>query len=339
MTTVLAGGERGLVALQEQPYGWEVWERSDAEWARRRVHDLMQNPFGTIFAGTDAGLWSSDDSGVSWRAHLSGDVSVVRSPPADPSTLFAGADPGVAWRSRDAGEQWERLDALGSPAERARWHSAASPLTATPAGGLVTDFAFPSGTVGLLFAAVNSGGIYRSRDAGTSWQACHAQLPTTTIRRLAAHPRESDMLLAATDCGLYHTTSQGDDWALLGLDSGTRDTSALTILEPGTLGEAPAFLAGVCEVDPADLGAGPDGARCRLHRSADGGGTWQIVTAGLPAHFPSPISALARDTDDFDKVCLGTNDGRVYLSRDRGMSWVQIAEELGPVSALLLLRE
>lgn len=339
MTTVLVGGEHGLVALQEQPYGWEVWERGDPEWAGRRVHDLIQDASRTILAATDAGLWASGDTGVSWRALLSGNISVVRAAPGGATALFAGTEPGVAWRSRDAGQRWERLDALESSAERAHWRGAGSALTTTPPASRVTDFAFPYATVDLLFAAVEIGGIYRSRDDGASWGACHDQLPTTAIHRLTAHPRESSVLLAATDFGIYLTANQGDAWGLLDLDAGAGYTRALTILEPGTLGEPPTILAGVCEVDPAGWEAGPDGARCRLHRSTDGGATWQVMTAGLPPLFPAPISALARDADDFDKVCLGTGDGRVYLSRDRATTWIQVAEELGPISTLLLLRE
>lgn len=338
MTTVLVGGAHGLVALQEQPYGWEVWERGDPEWAGRRVYDLIQVPSGAILAATDAGLWASDDTGVSWRALLQGNISVVRAAPADATALVAGAEPGVAWRSRDAGQRWERLDTLGSSAERAHWRGAVPTSHSSASRGRVTDFAFPSGAVDVLFAAVEIGGIYRSRDGGASWQACHDQLPTTAIHRLVSYPRDPHALLGATDFGIYRTANQGDDWALLDLDAGAGYTRALTILEPGTLGEPPVCLAGVCEVDPAGWGAGLDGARCRLHRSTDGGVTWQAVTAGLPAFFASPISALARDANDFDTVGLGTGDGRVYLSRDRAMGWVQIAEELGPISALLLLR-
>lgn len=339
MTTILVGGAHGLVALQEQPYGWEVWERSDAEWVGRRVHDLMQGASGAIFAATDAGLWSSADTGVSWRALLSGNINVVRAAPADATTFFAGAGPGVVWRSRDAGEQWVRLDSLGLPEEPVQRHGDEPALASTPSRGLVTDFAFPYGTADVLFAALETGGICRSRDGGTSWYARGDRLATTTIHRLAVHPQESNVLLAATSVGLYRTANQGDDWAPPDLVGGSGYTRAITILEPGTLGEPPVILAGTCEIDPAGSGAGPGGARCRLYRSTDGGATWEIVTAGLPALFPAPISVLARDADDFDKVCLGAQDGRVYLSRDRGVSWVQIAEELGPIATLLMLRE
>jgi photosystem II stability/assembly factor-like uncharacterized protein len=84
-----------------------------------------------------------------------------------------------------------------------------------------------------------------------------------------------------------------------------------------------------------------DGARSRLLRSDDDGATWQHLGAahGLPNSFEGLISALATDPADAYTLWLGTWDGRVYVSRDRGDSWTQAGEDLGDIWCLCPLPE
>lgn len=339
MSTVFVGGPNGLLALQEQPYGWEVWERTDPEWARRRVNELAVIPGGTTVAATDAGLWSTDNAGVSWHKLLDGDAINVRTCPNGATSLFAVLYPGSVWRSGDAGRHWEQhgpIAPIGRCLGRDSAHGG-GPLPSLT--GRLADFTVACAPGGPMYAATEDGGIYRSGDGGASWSACRGDLPTTVIHRLVVHPVAPDMVFAATDFGLYRSVRQGDSWELLDVGAGARYTGALVFLARGTLHEPPALLAGICEVDPPGWSAAPSGARCRLYRSTDDGASWHVVDAGLPPWFTAPVSAFGSQVDDPDCACLGTADGRTYLSRDRGATWTQIGDELGVITSLLLLPE
>lgn len=339
VTTILAGGERGLVAVQEQPYGWEVWERADAAWSDRRVHDLIQLAYGAILAGTDRGLWASTDFGLEWRRLLEGNIRVIRAHPEDPRVLFAGVEPGVSRRSRDGGVNWEQLETIGTAAERERWRRPGpTPLSTVP-GGYITDFAFGRGGCSFIYASVDGGGIFRSDDLGASWNQCGHGLPTRSIYRLATHATRPRILFAATDFGVYRGLNGGDDWELVPLGAGAGYTRALAVLAAGLSDEPPTLLAAPSEVDRWGWAAAAGGASCRLYRSIDDGANWRPVTSGLPVSFPEAVQALVSHPDVADLACVGTLDGRVYLSRDRGLTWLQIAEELGPIAALLPLRD
>src|SRR2546426_10874837 len=70
----------------------------------------------TVYAGTDLGLYRTDDAGAKWeRLDTSMNGSMVWSlaiDPVDPRGMFAGtgtpSTPGI-YRSTDAGKTWERL--------------------------------------------------------------------------------------------------------------------------------------------------------------------------------------------------------------------------------------
>ena len=119
MTTLLVGGTQGLVVLQEQPFGWEVWERTDESWWGRRVYALAVGPGNALFAGTDAGLLRSYNGGESWEQVLEPMVRTLLIDPRQPSRLFAGTQPAAAWRSDDGGDTWREVTSLGTPDERA----------------------------------------------------------------------------------------------------------------------------------------------------------------------------------------------------------------------------
>src|SRR5215471_12729900 len=82
------------------------------------VYCLVTDPShpGTLYAGTDRGIYKSDDGGTTWRASNSGissyRVQTIAIDPVTPTTLYAGTitPPGVAsvgiFKSTDGGATW-----------------------------------------------------------------------------------------------------------------------------------------------------------------------------------------------------------------------------------------
>jgi hypothetical protein len=338
MANIMVGGSQGIAMLQEQPQGWELWERTDPEWAGRRVWSLAQVP-GAILAGTDAGLLRSVDGGTSWETLLPGDVRVVAPDPADPRRLFAGLQPATAWRSDDGGATWRELTGLGSAEERAGWHlPGATPLETLPLAR-VSAFAFDPAEPAVVYAGIEIGGIYRSDDGGDSWRACNEDLSSLDVHRLVPHPLEPETIFAATETGVYRSVDRGASWEGRPFETGAGYTRALLALAPDAADDRFVLLAGPAEVDPWGWAEEADGARCRLVRSVDDGATWRPLTFGLPDFFEGLIATIVADPADPHSLVLGSWDGRVFASRDRGLNWAQIAEGLDEVWALLPLEE
>ncbi|MFW6193079.1 MAG: WD40/YVTN/BNR-like repeat-containing protein, partial [Gemmatimonadota bacterium] len=79
------------------------------------------------------------------------------------------------------------------------------------------------------------------------------------------------------------------------------------------------------------------GARLRVYRTRDAGGSWEPLSAGLPEE--DAYETVLRDALDTDAlepagVYFGTRSGRVYGSRDDGESWSAIREGLPPVTCV-----
>jgi len=78
----------------------------------RTIYTLAINAGGEAFAGTDAGLFASDDQGRSWqlRGLARQAVELLVADPVDPATLFAIVPLVGVVRSQDAGHSWLPLD-------------------------------------------------------------------------------------------------------------------------------------------------------------------------------------------------------------------------------------
>ena len=343
MTSLFVGGTQGLVVLQEQPFGWEVWERTDEVWWGRRVYAVALAPDGgALFVGTDVGLVRSYDGGETWERVLDQMVRTLLLDPHHPGRLYVGTQPAAAWRSDNWGDSWQELQGLGTPDERAEWHlPGATPLETVPVAR-VNTFAVEPLARGTLYAGVEIGGVWRSDDDGASWALRSAGLPSLGIHTLAPHPLEPETLFAATETGIYRTIDGGLSWKWRPFDAGAGYTRALLVLPPAGPDAHPTLFAGPAEVDLWGWTEERDGARSSLYRSVDdGSGQWEQLGSshGLPDSFEGLISVLAADPADPYAIWLGTWDGRVYLSRDRGDSWTQAAEDLGDIWCLCPLSE
>ncbi len=66
-----------------------------------------------------------------------------------------------------------------------------------------------------VYAAGDSG-LYRSEDAGQTWQSAAKGLPAGTIQALALDPRQPKRLYATTPAGqLYLSEDGADSWRVL----------------------------------------------------------------------------------------------------------------------------
>jgi hypothetical protein len=245
-----------------------------------------------VYVAADAGLFLSEDFGVTWQK-LGLDVPVryvlpSRYPQADP-TIFAGTADGLL-KSTDAGKTFSPTVLRGTPVTRIEWPGPALVVT-TGHGVLVSPDGGASFTAGMglpegapealalssffardpvLFTAVGRDGVFRSADGGRTWTP--AGLAGKAVRDLVWL---GPILHAATDQGLFRSDDGGQRW-VAGLGLSARPATRLIFpLAPDSGLEA--FL------------ATEDG----IAHTADGGAHWKA--AGAPedrvlclATFPPP---------------------------------------------------
>lgn len=171
-----------------------------------------------------------------------------------------------------------------------------------PEGAVVLSLANLGGTV----YAGTTAGVYRSYDAGLTWQLTDRRL-NDSVRSLLAW---GTVLFAAAQDGLFRSDDGGDTWILL---NSPEDQTALSLATDG-----------------AHLFAG---SLNTVWRSDDLGLTWSFSTALRGA----PVGGIAFQRDAVYAGVQRTSfpaTGGVFKSLDRGTTWSQQLQGTG-ISALL----
>jgi photosystem II stability/assembly factor-like uncharacterized protein len=243
--------------------------RIDSIGAVRAIHTYGSQ----VWLGSEGGLYYSEDFGETW-APLSltpGIRQVLPSlwPEAD-RTLFVGTGSGVL-RSPDGGRTFQPTALAGATVHRLEWPSGA--LVAACDGGLLVSRdlgatfegpgkGLPPGPVRaltlssffsvdpVLFAAPESGGVFRSSDGAGTWTA--SGLADDKVLDMAWL---GPFLYAAGESGFYRSQDAGASWTRLSASPG-RPTRLMFPMAPAAGLEA--FLA-------TDQG---------LYRTTDAGEHW-----------------------------------------------------------------
>lgn len=281
-----------------------------------RVWNLASHPArpDRLFAATDLGLFRWDEAPARWT-HLPselGDAWAVSIDPANPDLLLAGTRPAGLWRSEDAGATWSRCPAPGI--------AAFSPQNMGPTR--VTQILFDPVDAGTVWAGVEIGAIFVSRDGGRSFRESGAGLVSGDVHGLAAFalPGGGKALLATTNRGLHRSEDDGATWHVQELPSPWPYTREV---RPRADDSGVIFLAN---------GNGPPGNDGFLLRSRDHGRTWE--DAGLPGERNSSVWCIAVHPADPMLVFVGTNLGQIFRSQDGGESWTALPHQFGELRAL-----
>ena len=160
---------------------------------------------GELLAGTDQGLYRWSEAKGNWTylpSPLDGfHVLKLAQSPHDPRFIVAGTRPAAIFVSRDEGLSWERARLPLGPE---CW------FINTPR---VTSLQFDPFEAETVWATVEIGGIFVSRDGGRSWEQRNAGLRDPDVHNLVIFDRgRGRELLATTEVGLHRTTDDGLTW-------------------------------------------------------------------------------------------------------------------------------
>ena len=187
---------------------------------------------------------------------------------------------------------------------------------------------------GRLYAGVDPGALFVSRDAGEHWTEVHAltEHPTRAkwfpgagglmVHSIAFDPaKRSRLTVGVSAAGAFQTDDDGASWTPK--NAGVR-TDFLPDKYP-EVGQCVHHLEG----HPTNGNVLYQQNHCGVYRSDDAGDSWVDISPGLPSRFGFPLAVLPHDGDtifvvpeESDQFRM-TPEGsfRVYRSRDRGNSW------------------
>ena len=186
----------------------------------------------------------------------------------------------------------------------------------TPWGGPPATRSMSRAGDGTLYVNVHVGGIPRSDDEGSSWHPT-IDIDADVHQVLAV----GGAVLAATALGLARSDDRGASWRF--------ETEGLQ----ASYSRAVAVSGGTILLSAS---TGPRGGRAAIYRKAFGvDGPFERCRVGLPEWFESNIDSHCLVGGD-GIAAFGTDDGRVFISRNEGATWTQEAEGLPSVRCLAL---
>ena len=176
-------------------------------------------------------------------------------------------------------------------------------------------------------------GVYKSTDGGQSWKNMGLK-ESQHISKITVHPEDPNTIWVASqgplwspggERGLYKSTDGGQTWEqTLGDDEWTGVTDMA--IDPRNPDHLYAATWQRHRNVAAYMGGGPGSG---LHRSTDGGDTWEELTNGLPESNMGKIGlAISPQQPDvlYAAIELDRRTGGVYKSEDRGSSWKKMSD-------------
>jgi photosystem II stability/assembly factor-like uncharacterized protein len=328
--------------------GGDLWQVSGL--GGESIRDVLIDPSNPARAWASVAwdaIHRTTDSGASWHPASDGieghrlfyDVKVS----ASGETLYAvGWD---AYRSVDGGDSWAEMGAGSLPTTGTFYEIAVDPKNAAE-----------------LHVAYFGGEIYRSLDAGLTWDAVTPiASDLVEYQTISADPYRPECLLAGAYGGeVYISHADGETWQefadgistahMLSIGicgnrwlAGTRrgvyvsETWGRSWAKSDLVYDIGAEINSIAMVPPDGMtvfcGTTNGFYKGDVYRSTDGGSTWNLIKFG-----DGPVTALAIDPMNSDLVYAGYScdviPGGVYRSTDGGESWIE--ESLGSVCVYAL---
>lgn len=264
-----------------------------------------------------------------WRAigpFRGGRVLAVSGVPGEPHHFYFGAVNGGVWETRDAGRTWQPI------------------FDSAPVGSIGALAVAPSdprviyvgtGEADMRSDIAQGNGLYRSSDAGRTWQPI-GLADSQQIGRILVDPGNPDVVLVAAlghpygpneVRGVFRSSDGGKTWQrTLYKDA---NTGAIDLaFEPGN---AQVVYAALWQTrrPPWNVYPPSSGPGSGLYKSTDGGRTWHPLSGhGLPAKLGRIGIAVAPSAPQRVFALIDSPQaGGVYASEDGGATWTRVSAD------------
>jgi photosystem II stability/assembly factor-like uncharacterized protein len=249
--------------------------------------------------------------------HLSGRATRVAGVPGDPRTYYVAYSQGGVWKSENGGQSW-------NPVFDEQSTNSIGAIAIAPSDPNVVYVG--SGEANIRGNVAWGNGIYRSTDAGKTWQ--HQWKTRGQIGTIVVDPKNADIAYAAVlgspfgpgvDRGVYRTTDGGRNWKKVlyrNAETGASDVA----LDPSN----PRIVyAGLWQAQRRPWTMTSGGPGSGLFRSADGGDTWtELKSHGLPAGPWGKVGVrVAPSNPKIVYALIEAENGGLYRSNDGGETW------------------
>jgi photosystem II stability/assembly factor-like uncharacterized protein len=290
---------------------------------------LLLFSFSTWAQQKASSPWADDNfTGLKMRsigpAFMSGRIADIAIHPQDDNTWYVAVASGGVWKTINAGVTWTPIfDDQGAYSTGCVTIDPNNPHTIWVGTGE---------NVGGRHIGFGDG-VYKSTDGGASWKNMGLK-KSEHISKIVVHPENSDVIWVAAqgplwtkggERGVFKSTDGGKNWKqVLGNKEWTGATEL--VIDPRNPDRLYVATWDRHRTIAAYMGGGPGSG---LHRSTDGGETWEKLSQGLPTSNMGKIGlAISPQQPDvlYAAIELDRRKGGMYKSTDRGSTWKKMSD-------------
>ena len=320
MTILVGTVGQGVMRSADSGQSWRRIGVDQGMHSDAVVRTVVNHPSHpeTVFAGSDAGLYVSEDSGGTWNlldGLLRGQhVWALAIDPGMPGTMYAGTGtptPAGVFRSNDGGRTWEQR-----PVEIA----AECINVGTPR---VTAIAIDPTAANRVWVGLEVDGLRLSTDSGESWRAVNGAIPNRDVHNVTVTAGPPKTVIVVVNDDIYTTIDDGATWRSVGVrDSFPWGYPRGVLVKPG---ETNTVFVTIGDTTPGRIGT--------VMRSTDTGNTWSSLT--LPVAPNAAMWVVNAQPYDTDVMFAGSRYGYLYRSDDGGESWDKLWREFSEISSVI----
>lgn len=263
---------------------------------------------------------------------------------SEPNVWYAGTSPQGLFRSEDGGNRWEPFGAINDDPQYRAWMGREQ--DGTPDGPKMHSVTIDPRDPRHMYIGMSGGGVHESHDAGRTWAPLAKGLEVVegfNPADMTFHdphciricPSNPDRLYQQNHCGIYRMDRPTDEWVRIGRNMPRRvgDIGFPMVVHPRD--------DKVVWVFPMDGGSvwprtSPEG-KPAVFQTQNAGKTWKRLSNGLPedqAWWTVKRQAMTADAHDPVGLYFGTTSGDIWVSRNEGESWGNIARHLPEIYAV-----
>jgi photosystem II stability/assembly factor-like uncharacterized protein len=267
-----------------------------------------------------------------------------------PSHIYVGTIPGGLFISRDGGETFEL--------NRPLWNheSRGGDLFATEGSGITHWAGTPASDAGdfapgicsilvdprnhdRVLVGISTAGVLETQDGGKSWRGRNKGLLNDYLPNPEsewghdAHATElckgqPDHVWQQNHSGVFHSTDGASTWKKV-----SQPERGVHFGFPIAVDERDGNTAWVVPGKSDQQRMAIDGGLF-VGRTEDGGKNWEQLRAGLPQKNAYDVVLRHALGISDNRLAFGSTTGNLYVSEDRGESWVNVANNLPPIYAV-----
>lgn len=262
---------------------------------------------GRIYVGTiPGGLFVSDDGGESFSLNLP-----LWNHESRGGNLFDGDGTGTT--------HW-----FGTPAAEGEF--------APGIHSIVVDPRDPN----RIRVAVSTAGVLESTDGGKTWQGRNKGMLMDYLPNPAAEwghdphsielcPGQPDHLWQQNHCGVFYSSDGAANWKKV--SNPARGVHfGFPVAVDAKRGNTAWLVPGKSDAQRTTIDGG-----LFVARTQDGGETWEDLREGLPQEHAYDVVYRHALGNSEDRLAFGSTTGNLYISENRGESWVGAAHNLPPI--------